>query len=42
MTTRRAAGGGTDGTYDSIIDGVGFIEPSIVDVVKRDRATCDP
>ena len=31
-----------DENYDSIIDGVGFIEPSIVDVVKRDRATCDP
>ena len=29
-------------TWDSIVDGVGFHEPSQVQIVERDRATCDP
>jgi hypothetical protein len=33
---------GSKSSWDSIIDGVGFHEPSEVDVVKRDRPTCDP
>jgi hypothetical protein len=32
----------SESTWDSIINGVGFHESSEVDVVKRDRPTCDP
>lgn len=28
--------------WESIVDGMGFLEPSEVEVIKRDRATCDP
>ena len=32
----------SESTWDSIIDGVGFLEPSNVQIVERHRATCDP
>jgi len=32
----------SESTWDSIVDGVGFHEPSQVQIIERDRATCDP